>query len=139
MLLETLTPGSRDISRTRARFGAAVLGKDSPERSVEVMPCMWRIRTIAAFIILVEEIWVKPNERVTVWWQILAFFVLTIAEILISVTGLELAFVAAPPTMKSFVTACWLVTVGMAKLSVLRRTAVTEPLARPTTTIPEAA
>ena len=60
--------------------------------------------------------WVKPNERVTVWWQILAFLVLTLAEILISVTGLELAFVAAPPTMKSFVTACWLVTVGMANL-----------------------
>jgi POT family proton-dependent oligopeptide transporter len=60
--------------------------------------------------------WVLPAERVTVWWQILAFLVLTVAEILISVTGLELAFVAAPPTMKSFVTACWLVTVGMANL-----------------------
>ncbi len=60
--------------------------------------------------------WVRPGERVTVWWQILAFLVLTLAEILISVTGLELAFVAAPPTMKSFVTACWLVTVGMANL-----------------------
>jgi hypothetical protein len=60
--------------------------------------------------------WVPPAERVTVWWQILAFFVITMAEILISVTGLELAFVAAPPTMKSFVTACWLVTVGMANL-----------------------
>ena len=58
--------------------------------------------------------WVKPAERVTVWWQVLAYLILTIAEILISVTGLELAFVAAPQTMKSFVTACWLVTIGMA-------------------------
>jgi dipeptide/tripeptide permease len=60
--------------------------------------------------------WVKPSERVTAWWQILSFFVLTLSEILISVTGLELAFVAAPPTMKSFVTGCWLVTVGLANL-----------------------
>lgn len=60
--------------------------------------------------------WVKPSERVTAWWQILAFLILTIGEILISVTGLELAFVAAPKTMKSFVTACWLVTVGLANL-----------------------
>jgi hypothetical protein len=60
--------------------------------------------------------WVPPAERVSAWWQILAFFVLTLGEILISVTGLELAFVAAPQTMKSFVTACWLVTVGMANL-----------------------
>ncbi len=60
--------------------------------------------------------WVKPTERVTVWWQVLAYLILTIAEILISVTGLELAFVAAPPTMKSFVTACWLAVVFLANL-----------------------
>lgn len=60
--------------------------------------------------------WVKPEERVTAWWQVLSYFILTLSEILISVTGLELAFVAAPPTMKSFVTACWLVTVGLANL-----------------------
>lgn len=60
--------------------------------------------------------WVPPPQRVTAWWQILAFLVLTLGEILISVTGLELAFVAAPATMKSFVTACWLVTVGLANL-----------------------
>ncbi len=60
--------------------------------------------------------WVKPSERVTVWWQVLAFLIITIAEILISVTGLELAFVAAPKTMKSFVTACWLAVVFLANL-----------------------
>ena len=58
--------------------------------------------------------WVAPTERVTVWWQVFAFLVITVAEILISVTGLELAFVSAPPTMKSFVTAMWLVTVFLA-------------------------
>ena len=67
-------------------------------------------------VTLTDTDWVPPAERVTAWWQILAFFILTLGEILISVTGLELAFVAAPPTMKSFVTACWLVTVGMANL-----------------------
>jgi POT family proton-dependent oligopeptide transporter len=60
--------------------------------------------------------WVKPPERVTVWWQVLAYLIITVAEILISVTGLELAFVAAPPTMKSFVTGCWLAVVFLANL-----------------------
>jgi len=60
--------------------------------------------------------WVKPEERVTVWWQIFAYLILTVAEILISVTGLELAFVAAPQSMKSFVTACWLAVVFLANL-----------------------
>lgn len=60
--------------------------------------------------------WTKPAERVSVWWQVLAFLIITIAEVLISITGLELAFVAAPPTMKSFVTACWLAIVFLANL-----------------------
>ncbi len=60
--------------------------------------------------------WVKPEERVTVWWQILAYLIITVAEVLISVTGLELAFVAAPQSMKSFVTACWLAVVFLANL-----------------------
>jgi dipeptide/tripeptide permease len=60
--------------------------------------------------------WVKPSERVTVWWQVLAFLVITVAEILISITGLQLAFEAAPDSMKSFVTACWLAVVFLANL-----------------------
>jgi len=66
---------------------------------------------------VIEDVdWVKPEERVTVWWQVLAFLIITVAEILISITGLELAFVAAPQTMKSFVTACWLAVVFLANL-----------------------
>ena len=58
----------------------------------------------------------KPAERVTVWWQVFAYFIITVAEILVSITGLELAFVAAPASMKSFVTGCFLAAVGMANL-----------------------
>jgi dipeptide/tripeptide permease len=60
--------------------------------------------------------WVAPGDRVTVWWQVLAFLVITVAEIFISVTGLELAYTAAPRSMTGFVTACWLLTVGLANL-----------------------
>ena len=73
-----------------------------------------KVNSDAAHATLENVDWVKPPQRVTVLWQILAFFVLTIGEILISVTGLELAFVVAPATMKSFVTGCWLFTVGLA-------------------------
>lgn len=54
--------------------------------------------------------------RVSVVWQAFAYVLLTLAEILISITGLELAFTAAPASMKSFVTSLWLVTVGLANL-----------------------
>lgn len=62
--------------------------------------------------------YVEPERKASLWWQVLAYLVLTIAEILISVTGLELAFVVAPKTMKSFITAVWLAVVGIANLFV---------------------
>ncbi|HXG11687.1 MAG TPA: oligopeptide:H+ symporter [Gemmataceae bacterium] len=63
----------------------------------------------------VNERWfVAPKDQVTVWWLVLAYIVITVGEVLISVTGLELAYTAAPKSMTSFVTACWLLTVALA-------------------------
>ncbi len=59
---------------------------------------------------------VDAKDKVSIWWEVLAFVALTLAEVLISVTGLELAFVVSPNSMKSFVTALWLLTVGIANL-----------------------
>jgi dipeptide/tripeptide permease len=44
------------------------------------------------------------------WWIVLAYVVLTIGEVLVYGTGLELSFAAAPANMKSFITACFLLT-----------------------------
>ena len=67
----------------------------------------------------------------TVWWMFLAFLVITVAEILISVTGLELAFVVAPQSMKGFVTGCWLVTVAIANFFINAPIAGIYPLMNP--------
>lgn len=64
------------------------------------------------------------ESRVSIFWMVAAFFVMTVSEVMVSVIGLELAFRAAPPRMKSLVTACWLLSVfagnligiGVAKL-----------------------
>jgi dipeptide/tripeptide permease len=56
---------------------------------------------------------------VSIWWEIYAYIIITIAEILISVTGLELAFTAAPRSMKGFVTGCWLAAVGCANVAAI--------------------
>jgi dipeptide/tripeptide permease len=50
------------------------------------------------------------GEKVSAWWIVLAFTVLTVGEILVYGTGLELSFTAAPANMKGFITACFLVT-----------------------------
>jgi len=63
--------------------------------------------------------WVVADaNKVTIWWQIFAYLLLTVAEILISVTGLELAYTAAPKAMTGFITGCWLATVFLADLGI---------------------
>jgi POT family proton-dependent oligopeptide transporter len=54
---------------------------------------------------------VSQGVKVSLWWQVLTFLLITMAEICISPVGLELAFSAAPQAMKGFVTACFLLTV----------------------------
>jgi dipeptide/tripeptide permease len=58
----------------------------------------------------------EDGSMVSAWWMVLGFFVLTIGEILVYGTGLELAYTAAPANMKSFVTACFLVTNALGNL-----------------------
>jgi POT family proton-dependent oligopeptide transporter len=50
------------------------------------------------------------GTKVSAWWIVAAYFVLTVGEVLLYGTGLELAFTAAPANMKGFITACFLVT-----------------------------
>jgi len=80
---------------------------------------------------LAESSLVPESGKVTVWWKILAFFIITVGEILISVTGLELAFTAAPASMKSFVTACWLAVVFLANLLINAPVSQLYPLMHP--------
>ncbi|KAM3720417.1 Peptide transporter [Dirofilaria immitis] len=53
---------------------------------------------------------VRPNT-VSMLWQLPQFFVITIGEVLFSVTGLEFSYSQASPTMKSVLQAIWLMTV----------------------------
>ena len=46
-------------------------------------------------------------------WQILACFLLTSAEVMISITGLEFSYTQAPKAMKSFVLSLFLLTVSL--------------------------
>ena len=54
--------------------------------------------------------------KVSVWWMLLATFVLTLAELCISVVGLELAFRRAAPGTRSAITGAFLATVFVGDL-----------------------
>ena len=48
----------------------------------------------------------------TLWWQIFAYVLLSAAEVLVSITGLEYAYTHSPKSMKSTMTAIWLMVVA---------------------------
>jgi len=50
------------------------------------------------------------TEKISIAWPIAAYVVLTVGEILVYGTGLDLAYSVAPKSMKGFVTACFLLT-----------------------------
>lgn len=52
-------------------------------------------------------------------WQLPQYVVVTAAEIMFSVTGLEFSFTEAPDTMKSVMQACWLLTVTVGNMLVM--------------------
>jgi proton-dependent oligopeptide transporter, POT family len=61
---------------------------------------------------------VAAGEKISILWQVLPYIVLTVGEILVSVTGLEFAYTQAPRTMKSVIQSFWNLTTAAANLAV---------------------
>lgn len=64
------------------------------------------------------QIQIDAGQSPSVWWQLLAYLLLTIAEVLVSITGLEYAYTNAPASLKSVMTSLWLLTVSVGNLMV---------------------
>jgi len=62
---------------------------------------------------------VKEPSSVYILWQIPQYIVLTLAEVMFSVTGLEFAFTQAPVSMKSVLASAWLLTVAVGNVIVV--------------------
>jgi POT family proton-dependent oligopeptide transporter len=68
---------------------------------------------------------IEAGAALSVLWQTFPYLILTLAEVLISTTGLEFAFREAAPGMKSTIMSFWLLTVAFGNLLV---TAITKVL-----------
>jgi dipeptide/tripeptide permease len=72
---------------------------------------------VAAGVVSVAGFLVQgTEEKLSIWWMVLAYIVLTVGEVLLYGTGLELAYTAAPKNVKGFITACFLVTNALGNL-----------------------
>jgi POT family proton-dependent oligopeptide transporter len=85
------------------------------------VPGFWQISiglfgTAAAFAVstyLQHVIIAAPRGSISVGWQFVQYFLITVSEILVSVTGLTIAYQLAPKSMKSTVSACFQCTVAV--------------------------
>src|SRR4030095_5113318 len=71
--------------------------------------------TVASSFLIVAwiEQRIQTGHSVSMWWQILAYVVLTASEILVSITALEFSYKQAPLRMKSFIMALFLLSISL--------------------------
>jgi proton-dependent oligopeptide transporter, POT family len=58
-------------------------------------------------VIALIENSLQHGHQPSMWWQILAFIILSSGEVMVSITGLEYAYTQSPPSMKSTMTGLW--------------------------------
>jgi POT family proton-dependent oligopeptide transporter len=63
------------------------------------------------------QMWMdSTTDKINVMWQFFPYLVITVAEVMISITGLEFAYTQAPRSMKSSIMSIWLLTVFFGNL-----------------------
>jgi POT family proton-dependent oligopeptide transporter len=75
------------------------------------------VLTAGSYLVIAHiQALIDAGGRPTVWWQFLAYVILTLGEAMVSITGLEFSYTQAPNKMKSAVMAAWLFTVSLGSL-----------------------
>jgi proton-dependent oligopeptide transporter, POT family len=62
------------------------------------------------------ETLISPSFRPSIWWQVVAFTLLTAAEVMVSITCLEFSYTQSPKKMKSVVMSLNLLSVAIGNL-----------------------
>lgn len=74
--------------------------------------------SFVAVALLQAKIDANNGAPVHVLWQLIPYFLITLSEVLVSITGLEFAYSQAPRRMKSTVMGFWLLTVALGNVLV---------------------
>ena len=73
--------------------------------------------TASSFLVIAwVEDRIQSGHGVSIWWQVLAYAILTCGEVLVSITGLEFSYKQAPLTMKSFIMALFYLAISIGNL-----------------------
>ena len=75
--------------------------------------CGFFLTAVSFLIPLQLQAWIEEGHTPSIVWHLVAYVILTVAEILVSVPGLEFSYTQAPASMKSVVMALWLLSVAL--------------------------
>jgi len=68
--------------------------------------------SFVAAALIQQRIQAVGEGEVSVFWQLISYLLLTLSEVMVSITGLEFAYSQAPRKMKSTIMGFWLLTVA---------------------------
>jgi len=71
------------------------------------------ISAFSFMVIAVAQAIIDGGGNPTIMYQFVAYLILTAAEVMVSITGLEFSYTQAPNSMKSFVMGLWLLSVSL--------------------------
>ncbi len=75
--------------------------------------------TAASFVVVAMiEKRIQNGEVVSAWWQVLAYVIMTMGEVLVSITALEFSYKQAPLKMKSFIMGLFLLSTSLGNLGI---------------------
>jgi len=70
--------------------------------------------TAASFVLSYQiEVWIAAGLRPHIGWQLLAYVVITAAETMVSITGLEYSYMQAPNSIKSLIMSLYMLAVSL--------------------------
>ncbi len=78
------------------------------------------IAGFAFAVVAIIQGWIEKGDpnSVTVLWQVIPYLIMTQAEVMVSITGLEFAYTQAPTRMKSTIMGFWLLSVSLGNVLV---------------------
>jgi len=71
------------------------------------------VASVAFFVAAAVDLRLAEGRRVNILWQLPQIFLITVAEILVSVTGLEYSYTRAPESLRASVSALYLLTTAV--------------------------
>lgn len=75
------------------------------------------VLTALSFVVIgFTHVSIDNGGTPSMWWQVLAFLILSAAEVLVSITGLEYAYTHSPKSMKSTMSGIWFLVVSFGNL-----------------------